>query len=350
MGAGIETPATGDPGVPGATAGGTPATPATLDLEGVTEPDEALKRLLAYADAKLAEGPTGHMELVRTLDTLLRGDAMKRLFDDDTGPRIVYPMLKFAVTHEGQMVALTETVFRTMADDPAAFSEIDDDTLEVFAEGFSVALPGAVGEETLARFRAHGKKILDTPEGSQPESVRKSRGDIARAMGYWAPLVSSSEAVERLRRGEAAGQEVFSLLRRVTPEGMAALDLGSLLGPLVESGDSRAIFGLRSLRLDASAVAALDARLIAGAAAGKIQSWTIPQYLEATGRGRFADARSLLERGLARGEKATEVFAQSLMNFGGQMAPTPEFVQWVLSTYTLNEALRKALAGRFPAK
>jgi hypothetical protein len=88
--------------------------------------------------------------------------------------------------------------------------------------------------------------------------------------------------------------------------------------------------------------------MIAAAAAGRAQSWTVSQYLQATGRSKWADARSFFDRGLPRGEKATEVFATTLLQLPDP--PPPDYVQSVLSTYTLSEPVRAQLSRRVGGK
>jgi len=67
-----------------------------------------------------------------------------------------------------QVVAMTETIYTTAAEDPVWFEGLDGNTLELFTEGMAILLPGAVGEEQLERFRGYAGKILAMPRDSCP--------------------------------------------------------------------------------------------------------------------------------------------------------------------------------------
>ncbi len=317
----------------------------SFTLEGVSTPDEAFDRLMAHVSALLARGEAGHLELLAFLDQhIVRNKSIEALFgSEQEAARFIYPMVKFLVDRDQQVLGVTETVFKTMAADPQAFADFDDDTLEVFTEGVAFILPGAVDEARMARFRSYASTILETPESEQPEAVSKNRRRIERVLGFWAPRLEPEQALQRLQSGEATSQEVLALLKSLPADMRAQLDMGLLLAPIVASGDYRAIRMLGQVGVTSRDLTLLDRAAIEGMVAGKFNEWTLQQYLNGTGRGKWPAGQGLVEAALAEGDPARATAAMSLRRLG----PPKDYVTWVLESYDLNEATRKRLAASF---
>jgi hypothetical protein len=301
-------------------------------------------KLMAYARAKLAEGEKGHLELLKTLDALIQEKKLEALFgSDESAARFFYPWIKFLVENDEQVAAFEETLFKTMAESPSDLEGIDDDTLEPFTEGISMALPAVLSEERMERMRGWAATILQAKEGTLPKGIEQNRRDIQRALASWAPPVTPDEAAERLRSGAFQPHEALALLRRVPPEVLAEIDVAAIVGPHLESGDYQVFRVLSSLPLDKGTLAALDARVYRSAE--KREPWWIGQYAQSTGRRKWADARPFHEGGLRYGGGTTDAFAKGLSQLSER--PPKEFVVEVLETYTLTDATREWLRANF---
>ena len=312
-------------------------------LEGVTDPDVAMARIMRHVAAMLANGKDGHLELLKFLDEhIVQSKSLEAMFDDEAqAVRYVVPMIEFLVHRKGEVVGVIESVFKTMAERPELYAEIDDDTLEIFTEGGAFVLPGAVGEERMATFRGYARKLLDTPEGSLPKPVEKQRRRIQQALTLWAPRLSPEDALARLRSGELASGEALPLLRRLTPEQLAALDLGEVLESSVAQMDYRTLRALREIPLQPRDVDLLDGAVLGAAAAGKARDWAVGQYLESTKRGTWPAQQGFLEAGFRRGGAALETCALALARFGGRV-PADYFLL-VLDTYELSKSTAERL-------
>lgn len=333
------------PASPASPAATSDAPPPSFTLEGVSTPDEAFDRLMAHVAALLARGEAGHMELLAFLDEhIIKNNDIEALFgSEQEAARFIYPMVKFLVDRDQQVLGVTETVFRTMAADPQAFADFDDDTLEVFTEGVAFILPGAVDDARMARFRGYAATILETPESEQPDAVSTNRRRIQRALGFWAPRLEPEQAVQRLQSGEASSQEVLALLKNLPPELRADLDLGRLLAPIVATGDYQALRMLGQVAVTSRDLTLLDRAAIEGMIAGKFHEWAVQQYLNGTGRGQWPAGQGLVEAALAAGDPARATAAMSLR----RLNPPKDYVAWVLESYDLNEATRKKLEATF---
>jgi hypothetical protein len=327
---------------------GKAADPKGFTLEGAGSAKEALARLFLFASAKLAQGPQGHLELFQTLDREIfaKETELEALFGDEAAAaRQLYPVIRFLADRDAQVIDMTETVFRTMAEDPAFFEKADKDTLEVFTEGMGAIVAGAVPEERLATFRAHAKKVLDTPEDRQPEALRRNRRRVEQVLALWAPDLSPEQARERLRASDLSPREALALLRRLPPAELQGFDVAALGGPLLDQGDFRSIRDVASLALDAGTLARLDDRVIEAAASGRLNASVIPYWLRESKREKWADARPFVEQGLRRGAQATDAFALSL----GQLAERPpsDQVSWILSSFQVSERVAKSVKAQF---
>jgi hypothetical protein len=249
--------------------------------------DDATRSFLSYAEGRLAAGPEGHLELLETFDReIIRNrEAVVELGGGDEAEitRQIYPFIRFLVEHEDGMIAMTETVFETMANDPARLEGVDDDTLEAFTEGLALLLPGAVSEAELDRFREHASRVLETPEDQLPESVLSQRSDLERAVDrYWAKPIPAGEVVERLRVGPASSREAERLFRRVPSDELRGLDPVAVYGRMLANGDLRSIRYLGLFAVDAGAVTVLDQILLDGTSG--VDPYEVIEYLRATGR------------------------------------------------------------------
>jgi hypothetical protein len=72
--------------------------------------------LMELAEAKLGGGPEAHLELLFALDEVMKQLRASGTRDEDL-TRELYPWIRFLVAHEADMVDMTETVFRTLAED-----------------------------------------------------------------------------------------------------------------------------------------------------------------------------------------------------------------------------------------
>lgn len=336
------------PELPGASpSGGEILALEPFTLEGVTEPDEAMGRVMRHVAALLAKGKKGHLDLLRFLDEhVVENDDLERLLGSEAGlARFIYPWVEFTVHRKDQVVDLVETVYETIAANPAFFDGFDDNTLEIFTEGASMVLPGAIDEQRLATFRAHARAILERPEEGLPEVVRAERRHIEQALAAWAPRVSADEALEKLHSGELKGAEAVEVLRRLPPERLEGLDLGAILAPAVRTGDYRTLRALGHLPLEQRDVDLLDRSLLEAVEKGSINSWHVQQYLRSTKRDAWPSPKTLVEQGLARGGAAANVSADVLVRLDPR--PPTDYVRWVIDTYDLHEAMIVRLKAVF---
>ncbi len=146
------------------------------------------------------------------------------------------------------MLDVTETVYRTMAEDARALDDVGKEALGVFTEPFSLLLPAIADERRLARFRTLAQAVLAAPEEGQPESVRANRPKVERALAVWSPPLSVDEAASRLRAGTLTPAEAQRVLARLPPGDLARLDPVALVGPLLRAGDWRAVQALARIR------------------------------------------------------------------------------------------------------
>ena len=320
----------------------------SFSLEGVRTADEASRRFMEFVATQLAAGPEGHLAILQTIDREGRNvRRLQALFPNEReAVRHVYPWVRFLSSHEGEVVSLLETVYRNLGEHPQTFEGFDPQTLELFTEGLSALLPGAVPEDTLGRFRGYAEKALAVPEGDLPEALGgRTRRRIERNVENWAPLVAPEEALARLRSPDLKPEETMALLRRVRPEDLATLDVAELIGPLIDGRDREVLTGLGAFDLDARTVGRIDERLVAGVEAGRVDAWTVSAYAQATHRNGWPDAQRLIEAGLLRGGTSVEVFAASLLYLSTR--PPSDYVRWVISTYPLPDALQSNLRRQF---
>jgi hypothetical protein len=317
---------------------------ASFSLEGVATAEEANRKLMALAATLLAQGPEGHLRLLQVLnDEIVSNQDLERLFgDDEEAARHLYPWIRFLVEREGQVVDMTETLYRAMAENPAAFESFDDDTLEIFTEGVSYVLPGAVSEERLERFRGLARAILERPEGSLPGPVEQNRRRIARALGVWAPPMTPEQALEALRGGQVRGAEALRLLSRVPPDQLSGVDVVAILGPLLREGEWRAFEAVAG-HVDPRQVADLDDAMLDGMATGRVHPWAVRQYLQATNRLAWPAPRSFAEAALGRGGQTAATMASAFLLI--EPRPDADWLRWAISAHELPEQVRQQVAA-----
>jgi hypothetical protein len=316
-----------------------------LSLAGLTAA-EASRRLLAYVEARLAEGASGHLDALRALSEHVfdRTTAHPgfRGSEEELAP-LLYDWVRMAVTREAQVVALSETVFRSMAESPAALADLEGDTIESFTEGIGPMLPGVLDAEALERFRGYARRTLEAPEESQPSSVRSNRNRLKRLLeGSWAPDLTVEEARTRLRQPGLRPDEALGILRRLPAEAWPSVDVAAVLGPGLDAGDWGVLRVLpRGLPYDAATRSALDARALTPSQ-GKKAHW-LYRYLGATGRSAWTSARPFLEEGLSRGGPVADECAMALAQF----QPPKEDVRALLDRYAVSEKPRTFLRSAF---
>jgi hypothetical protein len=318
-----------------------------LDLEGAHTQDEILARLFAHAAANLAGGKDAHRHLYRTLDTLLKGKVLDQVFGDPSdGPRAIYPLARFLVERDAQVVEFAENVLRAAVDDPLFFEGTEGKTLEVLTEGVGPILPGMVSDERLERMRGHVKAVLAQPADRQPKAVQDNRDGLQKLLEQWVPLLPSAEAAARLKTGTVTGREALGLLKRVRPEDRASLDLDRLLGPMLDEGDLGGLTVAVMAGADARALSSLDTRLIdASSRSGRLGEWHFGQWLIATGRPGWEAARGFLEQALRMGGSTADAAALALL----ALAPRPpaETVDSLLRSYTVNARVAQNVRASF---
>ena len=333
-------------------AGPSSALPKTesFDITAFDDPDEAFQALLAYTATRLGKGPDGHLALLETLNATFAEKPGEEVLQNLVGTeeqaiRYLYPILRFAMNHDAQVADMTETIFKTMAENPQRLEKIDHDMLQLFTQGVSFMLPGMVGEERLGEFRAHARKILDAPRESQPRSVQRERRSIQKALESWAPTLSADEALKRLRAGGTSPEEALSLLRRVSAEQIASLDLDALLGPMLQTDGFRVISMIGRLKPDAATMGRLDQRVLRGASDGTTPQSLVQYYLRHTGRQAWREARPFLEAGLRQAPRETAgIFLMAALQM--RDGPDEEWIAWAERTYEFSDRVRLALKQR----
>jgi hypothetical protein len=284
--------------------------PKRFELSDHRDLDAVSHAMMLYAEQKLKEGPEGHFELLETIDrefTKKHGE-MNRLADPSQAARELYPWLRFMVEHESEMVALTETVFETMASDPQRFADFDHDTLEAFTEGMAFLLPGAVSESTLERFSGYAQTVIDTPSDQLPPAVQDQLGDLARSVALWAPPLTAEEKLVELSKGPSSSAEMERFLRGLDSDALAGVDALQVFGRQLDRGDLSSSIYIDRFALDPNTIALLDDRLLFGSGVA-LQASDVFLYLAHTGRASPDLATAFWVR--AESSPHAEVFAQA---------------------------------------
>lgn len=325
----------------------------TFDVTKFDNAEDAFRALIDHAAVRLVAGtPEDHLALLEVINRSLfrnpgKSIARQMLGTNEQAARFHYPLLRFALNYDVEVAALTETVFRTMAEDPQRLRNLSDGLLEVFVEDIGYVLPGMVGPTRMQTLSGYGHRILETPSEEQPESVRRLRRDVQRVLDSWAPPLRPEEALARLREGRGAPEEIASLLGRLAPEMFATLDLDALIGPLLERDGFRVLGLLVRLRPDEDTLAKLDRRVTAGVLRGAGDPAFVPYYLRFTGRDTWDQGRDFIEGGLQQAQgDALGSFAVAALGIG--RGPPADWIRWVLGTYKFPPEVRRALEKRLP--
>jgi len=314
-------------------------------IEPGMDPADFSALLMRYAAAKLAEGPEGQKELFREFDKLLQDRQLRQMFRDESQVMpFVYPWVRFLVEHDRQVVAMMETLYRTAAEEPQWFEGLDDNSFEVFTEGLALLLPGATSEEQLARFRSYAEKIVAMDPQSLPGALQKNLRDIQRDLEWWAPPLTPEEVVQVLGDPARPLATKIAILRRASPDSLGGVDVTPIVVEAFREKNRYATSVLLRFRQSVS-MPTVDAAFLDAAAEGEIHWAQIRSYTDATGRTEWATLRPFLDTGFARGGKATDAFAQSLMYYG-QLVPK-EYVTTVVTTYPLSDQVRESLKKRY---
>lgn len=315
--------------------------------EGAQTLDELSKRFMKYFEQSLRKGEKGHLELYRTFDQITQDRSLRKFFRSEAQlARLAYPWLKFVMKHDREMLAMTETIYKTAAENPSWFEGTDDDTLEIFVEGLGTILPGAVDEATMARFRGYVEKILGHAKDSLPKAMQKRLRDFTRNLDAWAKPLTVEESLARLTDPSVAPAIKLEMLRRIDKKHLVGIDMVSILQPAVEQGLSNVMNVVGRVELSSGDIAVLDQTLLDAVAKGHYSNfWYISYWLQSTRRQKWVEARPFVESGLRRGDKATEQFAMALGWL--RERPSVEYMQGVLDSYTLSKGTVKILKDRF---
>jgi len=312
-----------------------------FSFEGIESGRGFSEKLMAFVDGQLERGPEGFQAILDALALLTKSeDRLQALFPQEEGLyRELYPWLRFSVEREEKMVDLTEYVFKTMAVNPDAYREMDDDPLELFTEAFAILLPGAIPNERLNAFRGYAARILETPEAQQPRAIQRNRREIKRALErYWAEPMSAEDALAKLRSGNLNEADAIRLLAALGPEELAQVDVNGLLAPLLEAGRFEAVRTIQTLPEGVADIRRLDASVLAGMEKNS-RGWFVRNYLDATGRQDWDGKRAFLDGAFLGGEKLQAAAAQVLSEIGGKVTPEKKaYVADVLRRYSLPQA------------
>ena len=327
-----------------------PETYAATDRFDVTtfdHPDRAFQAFLAYAATMLDKGGDGHESLLKTISATFFDAPGKQHVAELVGGevhemRYHYPLLRFIMNREDQVADLTETVFRTMAEEPKRFDGVHEDMLALFTEDAAPLLPGVVGPARLERFREYARTILKTDRAKQPASVQRRRADVQAVLASWQPRMTPEEAFQRLQQAEVSPEEGSALLRQIAPADIARLDVDRVLGPLMEKDPWTVIRTLGRAKLEASAIDRLDGRVIAGVVEGRVQQAVVHYWLRYTARQGFPEAKGFLERGLqAAGKYTAGTFL--LTALASRPPADAEWIAWAEERFEFSPEVRAAL-------
>lgn len=330
-----------------AAAGRKKGMPEPFSIEGVQDPALAIRMFQDYAREMWAQGKEGHLGLIKTLNDLIKDEKqLEKMFSNEQEAiQHLYPMIKFLINNEHNVADTTEVLFETMATDPQAFGDYDDNALEVFTEGAAMFMPAIMSKERMEKMRGYARKILETPKENQSEAIRKNRSEIGRLMRMWQPPLTPEEALAKLQAGEVSTEEIRGLLGKLKPEHMNQIDLPALLGPMIAEGDYRAMSALGMAPLDARTTDALDRHFLDGAKKGTVQQWSVQYYLRSTKRLKWADARALVEAGFEQGGKSATMMAGALLQLPNR--PDKDWVAWALGRYDLPDNQVQTLKRAF---
>ena len=319
----------------------------TIDLDNIKDAADFFRKIRAYALAMFPKGKEGHLALLKVLDRVVQDRALQDRIGQTERQLIphIYPMVKFLVNNDQQVVGFADTVFDTMANDPMALEGFDDNTLEVFTEGMGPLLPSVVSEESMQRFRDYARIMLETPEDQQSEAVRKNRSEMLRLQRYWDPEAAARKALEAIQSGELQPAQMGRMLREIGPELITKHGLWSSVASLLAAGDRNAMRIMRGADLDSRTIDELDRGLLEGVDSGNMQLWSLRDYLQATKRSQWGQAQPLIETILDRNTKAAEQLSYTLTNLPEK--PPKDWVIWLIERHTMSDGAVTRLKQQF---
>jgi hypothetical protein len=326
---------------------------AAFSLEGVTDAADASKKFMSFVEAQLKRGEPGFAAILQALDGLFKEkEKMQALFSDEAAAsRQLYPWVKLLVNHDAQVIDLTEYVFKSMAENPAAFADMSEPKqLEIFTEGLGFLMPGAVPDERLARMRGYAEKILATPESEQSKAIRGNRSDIERLLArFWATPITPEEALEKLKAGDVAPRDLVKYLRMVPREAAAMLDVTALVLPHVRQGSYEVIRWLGSPPFDRVDFSRVDHAMIESLEAGKSDVSQFATYSRSSGRKQWTELRPLFDRALGGGERSVTTALQVLASgmLPSNLRPDKPYVESLLTRTDVSEATRNQLRTQY---
>ena len=293
--------------------------------------------------------PTLTLALMTALDTLANSGELMRNFGEEQMIREIYPWIKFLTQHEDQMVGMSDWVFKTLAEKPATFAEMDNDIVEIFTEGIGAMLPGVVPPEHIEILRGYAEKFLAIPESELPEQVRRQRGDVERLLTrYWATPQSKAERLAALKAGTLSTDAALELIAQLDESALSGVDITSFVESAVVAGNWRVIQTLGRHRASLDLVR-LDRALTDSLENGKqIHGFFIRQYFEQTGRKTWGEIQSFFDTALAgRNETGRQSAAMALSNLPASLRPPPDYVADAIARYDLgpHETSLKAQFG-----
>ncbi|MFM8979517.1 MAG: hypothetical protein ACKOSS_03530 [Planctomycetia bacterium] len=311
-----------------------------LALEGHAHLVHVVERLLAYAAAQLGAGTDGHRALYRQLGHVLGRNGRLRVLvrDEEAALPFAYPMLRFVVERDAQVLAMLETLLETAARDPGFYrDDPSDDVLEMFVQGVGVVACGVLEPAQRERLAGYVRAILAQPEAEQPKSLRGVRSELEQLLVLWLPQSGRAEALERLRAGGIAPREALRLLRRLAPSERATLDVPALVGPWLAAGEVTVAWEAGSLGLSAEEVEALDRWALRGMGEGTLPEHVALGWLSSTRRRDWQAARPFVLRALAQGSPVADCAARLLrhLHVGAQEAES------LLAGVAMDPALRE---------
>ncbi len=324
-----------------------------FDISKISSADEFASHMLRYFHTQLGKGREGHLALLRMLGTLGTKEfkeKMQPLFEQE-GPRAVkhlYPIIKYAVEHDQQVAALTETFFETAAERPEFFEGLDDDPFEIFTEGIGMLMPAVTSRARVDRMRGYAQAILKHPEDQLPKALSRNLRDIRRLVAVWSPPLSVEDALAKLKRGDLNPEELMMLLPQVPKEAWAAIDIAPIVGPMIVKSDWNGIQILRRVpNVSGATIASIDEQIFSALEQkNNVGQWIIQQYLQHSNRRDFDSAKSFLERGLDGNRASATLFARVLMTYAKAKVDV-DWVSWALSRANLDESMKFQVLKHF---
>ena len=321
-----------------------------FSLDGIKTAEEAVAHFIAYGKTMLSLGREGHLKLFEQMcawgeDKEFQQKVEALFGSGERAIRHMVPMIQAALDHRDELADMQETMLVQMVESPEYFRDKDNDPLEVFTEGLGYLMPAVVSEDRLAQWSQYVKAVLEQDEEEQPKAIQRSRRDLERLLRAWMPQMGVDEILKMLEGG-VTPDEALALLQQLPPDAMDKVDVGKYLAPKIAQGDWQAMRMLRRFRLSAASQANLDGEILKNAGAQNMHQWFFVEYMRATGRSQWDDARDFMEQGLRSvDQKVRDKFGSAIV----QMNPGPdkEWAGWALETFELSSHVKKQFQGKW---